>query len=339
MKLSVVVPVYNVEKYLDECLMSLTKQNFIKGEQEIICVNDGSTDKSEKILDKYCQDYNYFVKVNKENGGVSTARNLGMSIAQGEYLAFVDSDDMVAENAFIPLVEICDKENLDGLYYGWQYLNDASKVYKVESANQISYKIEKGVKCTTARLNIYRKSIIVDNNLTFDKRMRYSQDTLFALYFTNITKRVAVTEEPVYYYRTNEESAYGRLIKDKELMSVNGKGYLWYLCRLHLSKKNIELKQSNPNALIYEQNLSGLLYDFLFLCLKDKRKASQTLKDLEKYEIKLSDLNKFEIESSGIKDKIVLMVFRHSTLYKLLCFAYRLKNRSKATNLSLGLLA
>ena len=75
MKLSIIVPVYNVEKYLDECLMSLTKQNFIKGEHEIICVNDGSTDESEKILDKYCQNYDYFVKVNKEKGGVSTARN------------------------------------------------------------------------------------------------------------------------------------------------------------------------------------------------------------------------------------------------------------------------
>ena len=59
MRLSIIVPVYNVEKYLDECLMSLTRQNFINGEHEIICVNDGSTDQSEKILDKYCQKYDY----------------------------------------------------------------------------------------------------------------------------------------------------------------------------------------------------------------------------------------------------------------------------------------
>ena len=325
MKLSIIVPVYNVEKYLDECLMSLTKQNFIKGEHEIICVNDGSTDESEKILDRYCQNYDYFVKVNKENGGVSTARNLGLSLAQGEYLVFVDSDDMVAENAFIPLVEICDKENLDGLYYGWQDLTDSSKIYRVEDANQIMYTIEKGVKCVTARLNIYRKRIIVDNGLTFDPRMRYSQDTLFALYFTNITKRVASTDEPVYYYRTNEESAYGKLKKNKEILSVNGKGYLWYLCRLLLSKKNIEFKEKNPDALVYDQDLSGLLYDFLFLCLNDRRKASQTLKDLKTYEIKLSDLKKSEIESPGIKDKVLLIVFRHAILYNLACFVYRLK--------------
>jgi glycosyltransferase involved in cell wall biosynthesis len=327
MKLSIIVPVYNVEKYLDDCLMSLTKQNFIKGEQEIICVNDGSTDESEKILDKYCQSYDYFVKVNKENGGVSTARNLGLNLAQGEYLAFVDSDDMVAENAFIPLVEICDNENLDGLYYGWQYLKDNSKIYKVENADQILYKIEKGVKCVTARLNIYKKSVIVDNNLTFDSRMRYSQDTLFALYFTNITKKVASTDEPIYYYRENEESAYGKLTKNKEIMSVNGNGYLWYLCRLLLSKKNVEFKENNPDALIYDQDLPGLLYDFLFLCLKDRRKASQTLKDLKRYEIKLSDLKKTEIESSGIKDKILLIIFRHAILYKIACFVYRLKTR------------
>ena len=325
MKLSIIVPVYNVEKYLDECLMSLTKQSFIKGEQEIICVNDGSTDKSEKILDKYCQNYDYFVKVNKENGGVSTARNLGLSLAQGEYLAFVDSDDMIAENAFIPLVEICDKENLDGLYYGWQYLKDSSKIYKIEDANQIKYTIEKGVKCITARLNIYKKSVIIDNNLTFDSRMRYSQDTLFALYFTNITNKVALTEEPVYYYRPNAESAYGKLTKNKEIMSVKGNGYLWFLCRLLLAKKNVEFKEKNPDALLYDQDLQGLLYDFLFLCIKDRRKASQTLKDLKRYEIKLSCLKKSEIEGVVIKDKVVLIIFRHAILYKLACFVYRLK--------------
>ena len=325
MKLSIIVPVYNVEKYLDECLMSLTKQNFIKGEHEIICVNDGSTDESEKILDKYCQNYDYFVKVNKENGGVSTARNLGIELSKGKYIAFVDSDDMVAENAFLPLIEICDKEKLDGFYYGWQYLKDSSKIYKVLDANQISYTIEKGFKCVTARLNNYKKSVIVDNNLTFDSRMRYSQDTLFALYFTNITKRVASTDEPIYYYRENEESAYGKLVKNNEIMSVNGKGYLWFLCRLLLSKKNVEFKEKNPDALIYDQELPKLLYSFLILCLKDGRKASQTLKDLKIYEIKLSDLKKSGTVSFSKKEKLVSIIFRHAILYKLACFMYRLK--------------
>lgn len=327
MKLSVIVPIYNVEKYLDECLMSLTKQNFIKDEQEIICVNDGSTDGSEKILDRYCQNFDYFVKVNKENGGVSTARNLGLSLAQGDFIAFVDSDDMVAENAFIPLVEICYKENLDGLYYGWQYLKDSSKIYKVENANQISYSIEKGVKSGTARLNIYKRDIILDNNLTFDSRMSYSEDTLFALYFTNLTTRVATTDEPIYYYRKNEESTYGQLKKNQEIMSVKGKGYLWYLCRLFLLKKSVEFKCKNPDALVYDQNLSGLLYDFLFLCLKDRRKGGQTIKDLKKYEIKLSDLKKSEIEHSSIKNEVVFITFRCGVLYRLACFAYRLKRK------------
>ena len=143
--------------------------------------------------------------------------------------------------------------------------------------------------------------------------------------FTNITNKVALTEEPVYYYRPNAESAYGKLTKNKEIMSVKGNGYLWFLCRLLLAKKNVEFKEKNPDALLYDQDLQGLLYDFLFLCLKDRRKASQTLKDLKRYEIKLSCLKKSEIEGLVIKDKVVLIIFRHAILYKLACFVYRLK--------------
>ena len=85
MKLSVIVPVYNGEKYLEECLLSLTRQGFKVGEHQVIVVNDGSTDGTEKIIDKFCTEFGYFVKANKTNGGVSSARNLGLQVAK-EYI-------------------------------------------------------------------------------------------------------------------------------------------------------------------------------------------------------------------------------------------------------------
>ena len=101
MKLSVVVPVYNVEKYLPRCLDSLLRQGLEVGEYEVICVNDGSPDNSAEILAEYEKKHPDIIKVIKqENKGLGEARNTGMRVAQGEYIAFVDSDDYIIDQGF-----------------------------------------------------------------------------------------------------------------------------------------------------------------------------------------------------------------------------------------------
>ena len=93
-KVSIIVPIYKVEKYLKRCLESLVSQTF--QEIEIICVNDGSPDQSQKIVDEYVEKYPHLVKgYLKENGGLSDARNYGLNLASGDYVAFIDSDDWV----------------------------------------------------------------------------------------------------------------------------------------------------------------------------------------------------------------------------------------------------
>ena len=97
MKISIVVPVYNVEKYLSKCLESLISQTL--ADIEIICINDGSTDKSLEILENYASKDNRVKIINQENQGVSTARNNGLACANGEYVTFVDSDDWLESNS------------------------------------------------------------------------------------------------------------------------------------------------------------------------------------------------------------------------------------------------
>ena len=92
---SIVVPVYNVEKYLWECLYSLKEQSYKN--IEVIMVNDGSTDGSRDICEKICEDKR-FILINKKNGGLSSARNAGIDVARGEYITFVDSDDFVDQD-------------------------------------------------------------------------------------------------------------------------------------------------------------------------------------------------------------------------------------------------
>lgn len=109
---SIVVPVYNVEKYLIRCLESLVNQQFDK-DYEIICVNDGSTDSSELVLKYFAQKYKNLKIISQENKGLSEARNEGMKHAQGKYTLFVDSDDFIAANALQLLYDYAEKHNSD----------------------------------------------------------------------------------------------------------------------------------------------------------------------------------------------------------------------------------
>ena len=101
--ISVIVPVYNVEKYLEECLDSIQDQTY--SDIEVILVNDGSTDSSKEICKKYCKQDSRFLLINQENQGLSAARNKGVEISTGEYIVFVDSDDIIKTNYLEKLMQ------------------------------------------------------------------------------------------------------------------------------------------------------------------------------------------------------------------------------------------
>ena len=110
-RISVIIPVYNVEKYLGKCLSSLVEQTF--RDFEIIAVNDGSTDHSLEILRRFEENYDFITVIDQENKGISLSRNRGMDIARGEYLCFVDSDDFVAPCYLQRLYELCQENKAD----------------------------------------------------------------------------------------------------------------------------------------------------------------------------------------------------------------------------------
>ena len=113
MKLTIIIPIYNVEPYIKRCLMSCILQDSSLGEEyEIICVNDGTKDKSAEIAKEIALSYNGVVVIDQENGGLSSARNTGLSYARGEYVWFVDSDDYIEENC-LPRILSYLNEDLD----------------------------------------------------------------------------------------------------------------------------------------------------------------------------------------------------------------------------------
>lgn len=124
---SIIVPVYNVEKYIDKCVRSLLKQDY--GNIEVILVDDGSPDKSGYIIDRLKEEDNRIVVIHQENHGVSSARNAGMAVASGEYITFVDGDDWVDANYVTYFVDLLEKSSCDVVMNKNNYsgCNDISK--------------------------------------------------------------------------------------------------------------------------------------------------------------------------------------------------------------------
>lgn len=170
-KVSVIVPIYNVEKYLLRCLESLVNQTL--QEIEIILINDGSTDNSGKIAEEFAKWHPQKVKYyEKENGGLSDARNYGIPKATGEYIAFLDSDDYIEKDAYEEMYNKAKESNADYVEcdFIWEYPK------KKREDRQIKYNNKKEM-LTVVRVvawnKLIRRDIIVNNNITFPKGLRY----------------------------------------------------------------------------------------------------------------------------------------------------------------------
>ena len=127
MRLSIIIPIYNVEQYIEQCLVSILNKTY--KDIEIILVNDGSKDNSMKIIKKYLSDKRIKV-INKKNGGLSSARNVGLKIATGEYIAFVDSDDWIRIDKLVELYNIIQNEKLDLIIGNGEYYPSKEKIQK-----------------------------------------------------------------------------------------------------------------------------------------------------------------------------------------------------------------
>ena len=222
---SIIVPVYNVESYLSMCLDSLTSQSF--EDIEIICVNDGSTDKSLDILKHYSK-YDSRVKiVNKENGGLSSARNAGVNVASGKYILFVDSDDWISTNAVEHLYNNAQKNNSDLVVFDFccddfrtnqkvimtivdyqgKYENTP---FNIETMNPFTYKY-----IPVSAWSKFYKTELIKDKVKFYEDMIF-EDVPFWAYIYSHAKRITYLAESLYYYRKN---------RDGSIMTNNGRRF------------------------------------------------------------------------------------------------------------------
>lgn len=226
-EVSVIVPVYNVEKYLSFCLDSIINQTL--SDIEIICVNDGSTDNSELILKNYAAFDKRIKIINKENGGLSSARNTGVQAAQGEYIIFVDSDDYISPVLLEKVIAFSKKHKVD--YVSFNYFSQLQNPPKtclsfcaVEHSIENKSLLEKNIPDTifsnipiSAWSKLYKTQIIKDYDMKFTEGMIYEDGPWTFEYFCHC-KKLLFTNMPLYFYRVNRE---GSIMSQKDLSSLD----------------------------------------------------------------------------------------------------------------------
>ncbi len=253
MRFSILVPVYNTEKYLKECVDSLINQTY-KGEYEIILVDDGSTDNSGIICDDYKQKYPNHIKViHKQNQGLVSSRDVGIANAKGEYCLFVDSDDFV-ENYFLQVVnKTIDKHNYpDLVIYSYNYYKKNRKSDRKATLNKTETVFENDKKITiydalittafitalwikAVKTSVLKKDT-TDYSLYYDKAM--GEDWFRSIPIVTLSEKIVYINEPLYNYRI-DNSSISRNFSSNNITKRNML-YVYYKLKEHLNLWNLD---------------------------------------------------------------------------------------------------
>lgn len=205
MKISVIIPVYNVEKYLNQCIDSVLGQTY--QDLEIILVNDGSTDRSPEICEEYKNKDSRIKLIHQKNSGVSNARNRGIDNAKGEWITFIDSDDYISDNYF----DAIKNDNK----FDWVFLNADRKIgekfltfmnFESKIFDKLSfikeYAIYPDIPGPWARF--YQSKIINENRLRFNPELKFGEDGVFNIKYLQFCKNISTSHSAKYIYRDTE---------------------------------------------------------------------------------------------------------------------------------------
>ena len=214
-KISVIIPVYNVEKYLARCLNSIIKNTYKN--IEIILVNDGSKDKSQEIIDKYKNKYGNIIKAKEqENKGPAEARNVGIEMASGEYLMFIDSDDFIKEDYIENYVKTLKEADYDLVAGGYHKWIDGKITYTIALQDEPWAKFM----IMGPYTKLYKKSFLQENNIKFVK-VNIGEDIYFNLQVNALAKKVKIIDYVGYYWYTNNESISNTMHKDIKNLEID----------------------------------------------------------------------------------------------------------------------
>lgn len=312
MKLSIIVPVYNTEKYIENCLNSILNQGLKSDEYEVLIINDGTPDNSQQIIDKFTNEFSNFKSLIKENGGLSSARNYGLNIANGEYIYFIDSDDFLEENTLSKMLKEAIVEDLDCLSFDY---------YKVINGQNIpvkSYSITENVVSpedffeNTIVSNVwkylFKKEVLDINNLKFTEGI-YHEDEDFTTIYLSFCKRIKHYNIYGYHYVQRDESIMTTTDEKKKKKKL--------LDFIKISK-NIENRASECNGKLYQgliQKKEQILVS-IFLRLKWDKMSKEVIQEIRERMIS-EKLYPLKIKEQSLKFKLMAFIINNPFLYNI----------------------
>ena len=219
--ISIIVPVYNVEKYISNSLDSILKQDF--DNFEIVIINDGSTDNSRTVCKDYTEKFSNVFLYDLKNGGVSVARNFGLQMAKGDYIWFVDSDDWIEPNSLKVLAEELAKEELEILaFYENRYIEKDNKLVKPNSLLKIAktngnnYLKLSGRFISPLWVYLYNRRFVLENKISFIEMLLHEDDYFNLLCFSKV-KCIKKIDKTLYNYRVRTNSLIRSKVSEKRL--------------------------------------------------------------------------------------------------------------------------
>ncbi len=302
---SIIIPIYNAEKYLKDLFDSINKQTYKN--YEVILINDGSTDNSEQKCLEFLNNNNRVKYYKKENTGVSDTRNFGIKKSLGDYICFIDADDILEKDYLLDFVTtlpdsntnlICCDYSKFNSYKDIQQQNESVKIIK-EFSEKDKYEILYSNYCGYLWNKFFSRKIIVENNLKFDTSISMMEDLLFIFKYLEYINRIICINKKNYNYRQISNSA------SKNLSSIK-----WFSNFKVLNILNSNKKKFNKKA------LSSFSYSYLFYIYEAKFRLNYIKKDKEYLEQKKLVKKQLEVtkglyKNLSKKQKIKIFLYKH----------------------------
>lgn len=200
--ITIIVPVYKVEQYLPTCIESILDQTFRNF--ELILIDDGSPDNSGVICDQYAQKDNRIVVIHKGNGGVSSARNIGLKKAHGDFIVFVDADDYIYPNCLSLLIKKSENSDwvIGGYFSNGHSIKPEQAIYDEKDINSFWKRYANTLFCATTWAAMYKLEIIRKYKIDFDEKINLGEDTLFNANYLLYCNKIVLISDVLYFYNT-----------------------------------------------------------------------------------------------------------------------------------------
>lgn len=328
-KVSIIVPVYNAQKSIEQCLSSIINQTY--NNIEVIMVNDGSTDNSKDICESYAVKYDNIKLINQENSGPSVARNRGIEVASGRYIQFVDSDDKIDSDMVEKLVSGIDDE-IDLVICGYRKifmdLGTKKTVKRIPSISGIKSKEDflnifgecfRGWIINPPWNKLYVLNIIKDGGNKFDPNVSIGEDLIFNLNYVNKCKKINILNDALYNYIALEEGSLTRSyqknhFENQKMLFVEVRKFLIENNSYHRENKDLINTMCMNSIINCFENIINTKNDLKFKCRMDEIKT--IIKDETVFNT-LKDINKDEL---SFQNKIISILLENNFPYGIYIF-------------------